>query len=232
MPFFIHRNRGFINILANPPYTIVKLVPLYPHPMFLEQTKREPSKKGWIEVIAGCMFSGKTEELIRRLKRAKIARQQVEIFKPSVEVRYDEVNIVSHDSNAIQSTPVPASSNILLLGHEVDVIGIDEAQFFDDQLPYVCETLANNGTRVIVAGLDMDYLGKPFGPMPQLLAIADYISKVHAICISCGDLATHSHRIVNDGSLILLGEKDSYIPLCRTCYVKEQKSVMYEGQTA
>lgn len=214
------------------PYTIVKLVPLYPHPMFLEQTKREPSKKGWIEVIAGCMFSGKTEELIRRLKRAKIARQQVEIFKPSVEVRYDEVNIVSHDSNAIQSTPVPASSNILLLGHEVDVIGIDEAQFFDDQLPYVCETLANNGTRVIVAGLDMDYLGKPFGPMPQLLAIADYISKVHAICISCGDLATHSHRIVNDGSLILLGEKDSYIPLCRTCYVKEQKSVMYEGQTA
>jgi thymidine kinase len=218
--------------LANPPYTIVKLVPLYPHPMFLEQTKREPSKKGWIEVIAGCMFSGKTEELIRRLKRAKIARQQVEIFKPSVEVRYDEVNIVSHDSNAIQSTPVPASSNILLLGHEVDVIGIDEAQFFDDQLPYVCETLANNGTRVIVAGLDMDYLGKPFGPMPQLLAIADYISKVHAICISCGDLATHSHRIVNDGSLILLGEKDSYIPLCRTCYVKEQKSVMYEGQTA
>lgn len=178
------------------------------------------------------MFSGKTEELIRRLKRAKIARQQVEIFKPSVEVRYDEVNIVSHDSNAIQSTPVPASSNILLLGHEVDVIGIDEAQFFDDQLPYVCETLANNGTRVIVAGLDMDYLGKPFGPMPQLLAIADYISKVHAICISCGDLATHSHRIVNDGSLILLGEKDSYIPLCRTCYVKEQKSVMYEGQTA
>ena len=218
--------------MANPPYTIVKLVPLYPHPMFLEQTKREPSKKGWIEVIAGCMFSGKTEELIRRLKRAKIARQQVEIFKPSVEVRYDEVNTVSHDSNAIQSTPVPASSNILLLGHEVDVIGIDEAQFFDDQLPYVCETLANNGTRVIVAGLDMDYLGKPFGPMPQLLAIADYISKVHAICISCGDLATHSHRIVNDGSLILLGEKDSYIPLCRTCYVKEQKSVMYEGQTA
>ena len=218
--------------MANPPYTIVKLVPLYPHPMFLEQTKREPSKKGWIEVIAGCMFSGKTEELIRRLKRAKIARQQVEIFKPSVEVRYDEVNIVSHDSNAIQSTPVPASSNILLLGHEVDVIGIDEAQFFDDQLPYVCETLANNGTRVIVAGLDMDYLGKPFGPMPQLLAIADYISKVYAICISCGDLATHSHRIVNDGSLILLGENDSYIPLCRTCYVKEQKSVMYEGQTA
>lgn len=200
--------------------------------MFLEQTKRDQPRKGWIEVIAGCMFSGKTEELIRRLKRAKIARQQVEIFKPSMEVRYDENNIVSHDANAIQSTPVPASSNILLLGHEVDVIGIDEAQFFDDQLPYVCETLANAGTRVIVAGLDMDYLGKPFGPMPHLLATADYISKVHAICISCGDLATHSHRIVNDGSLILLGEKDSYIPLCRSCFVKEQKSVMYEGLSA
>lgn len=200
--------------------------------MFLEQTKRDQPRKGWIEVIAGCMFSGKTEELIRRLKRAKIARQQVEIFKPSMEVRYDENNIVSHDANAIQSTPVPASSNILLLGHEVDVIGIDEAQFFDDQLPYVCETLANAGTRVIVAGLDMDYLGKPFGPMPHLLATADYISKVHAICISCGDLAAHSHRIVNDGSLILLGEKDSYIPLCRSCFVKEQKGVVLEGLSA
>ncbi len=200
--------------------------------MFLEQTKRDQPRKGWIEVIAGCMFSGKTEELIRRLKRAKIARQQVEIFKPSMEVRYDENNIVSHDANAIQSTPVPASSNILLLGHEVDVIGIDEAQFFDDQLPYVCETLANAGTRVIVAGLDMDYFGKPFGPMPHLLATADYISKVHAICISCGDLATHSHRIVNDGSLILLGEKDSYIPLCRSCFVKEQKGVVLEGLSA
>ena len=199
--------------------------------MFLEQTKREQPKKGWIEVIAGCMFSGKTEELIRRLKRAKIARQQVEIFKPSIEQRYDEMNIVSHDATAIQSTPVPASSNILLLGHEVDVIGIDEAQFFDDQLPYVCETLANAGTRVIVAGLDMDYLAKPFGPMPQLLAIADYITKVHAICINCGDLATHSHRLVNDDSLILLGEKESYVPLCRTCFVKEQKSIALEGHT-
>ncbi|MBK7889083.1 MAG: thymidine kinase [Bacteroidetes bacterium] len=200
--------------------------------MFLEQTKRDLPKRGWIEVIAGCMFSGKTEELIRRLKRAKIARQQVEIFKPSIELRYDEVNIVSHDANAIQSTPVPASSNILLLGHEVDVIGIDEAQFFDDQLPYVCETLANSGTRVIVAGLDMDYLGKPFGPMPQLLAIADYVSKVHAICISCGDLATHSHRHVKDSSLILLGEKESYLPLCRSCFVREQKNIAMENQIA
>ena len=200
--------------------------------MFLEQTKRDLPKRGWIEVIAGCMFSGKTEELIRRLKRAKIARQQVEIFKPSIELRYDEVNIVSHDANAIQSTPVPASSNILLLGHEVDVIGIDEAQFFDDQLPYVCETLANSGTRVMVAGLDMDYLGKPFGPMPQLLAIADYVSKVHAICISCGDLATHSHRHVKDSSLILLGEKESYVPLCRSCFVREQKNIAMENQIA
>lgn len=200
--------------------------------MFLEQTKRDQPRKGWIEVIAGCMFSGKTEELIRRLKRAKIARQEVEIFKPAIENRYDETSVVSHDANAIPSTPVPASSNILLLGHQVDVIGIDEAQFFDDQLPYVCETLANSGTRVIIAGLDMDYLGKPFGPMPQLLAIADYITKVHAICISCGDLATRSHRIVSDASLILLGEKDSYVPLCRGCFAREQKPVVAEGVNA
>jgi thymidine kinase len=193
--------------------------------MFLEQTRKHSTSKGWIEVIAGSMFSGKTEELIRRLKRAKIARQQVENFKPGMETRYDDVNIVSHDANTILSTPVPNSSNILLLGHEVDVIGIDEAQFFDDQLPYVCETLANAGTRVIVAGLDMDYLGKPFGPMPALLAIADYITKVHAICMNCGDLATHSFRTVQDPSLILLGEKESYIPLCRTCFVKQMRQV-------
>lgn len=192
--------------------------------MFLEQSRRQGVRKGWIEVIAGCMFSGKTEELIRRLKRAKIARQQVEIFKPSVDLRYDETKIVSHDASYIQSTPVPASSNILLLGNDVDVIGIDEAQFFDDQIAYVCETLSNNGTRVIVAGLDRDYLGKPFGPMPSLLAIADYVTKVHAICMNCGDLATHSHRIVAGEALILLGEKDSYIPLCRSCFVKEQKA--------
>lgn len=192
--------------------------------MFLEQTRKNLPKKGWIEVIAGSMFSGKTEELIRRLKRAKIAKQQVEIFKPGIDQRYDEANIVSHDSNWIQSTPVPSSSNILLLGHEVDVIGIDEAQFFDDNLPAVCEQLANNGTRVIVAGLDMDYLGKPFGPMPHLLAIGDYITKVHAICMHCGDLATHSHRTVEDTSLVLLGEKESYIPLCRACFVKQTKT--------
>jgi len=200
--------------------------------MFIEKTKREQPRKGCIEVVAGCMFSGKTEELIRRLKRAKIARLKVEIFKPSIEQRYDEVQIVSHDSNSIQSTPVPASANILLLGHDVDVIGIDEAQFFDDQLPYVCETLANGGARVIIAGLDMDYLGKPFGCMPHLLAIADFVTKVHAICMTCGDLATHSHRIVKDDSLILLGEKDSYIPLCRTCFVNEQQSVAARSNSA
>ncbi len=166
------------------------------------------------------MFSGKTEELIRRLKRARIAKQKVEIFKPIVDQRYDIVNIVSHDATSILSTPIPASSNILLLSHDVDVVGIDEAQFFDNELPNVCEQLANSGLRVIVAGLDMDFTGKPFGPMPQLLAIADYITKVHAICMHCGDLANHSFRTVADNSLIVIGEKESYIPLCRSCFVK------------
>lgn len=196
--------------------------------MFLEQTKLNSQRKGWIEVVTGSMFSGKTEELIRRLKRAQIAKQHVEIFKPAIERRYDEVNIVSHDANQIPSTPVPSSSNILLLGNGVDVIGIDEAQFFDDQLPYVCETLANNGTRVIIAGLDMDYLGKPFGPIPVLLAIADYITKVHAICMTCGDLANHSFRTTHDEELIVLGEKESYIPLCRSCFVKKMRNVSNE----
>jgi thymidine kinase len=193
--------------------------------MFLEQAKDTEKRKGWIEVVCGSMFSGKTEELIRRLKRAKIAKLQVEIFKPMVDKRYDETNIVSHDSNAIHSTPVPSSSSILLFGSNVDVIGVDEAQFFDNELPNVCEQLANSGTRVIVAGLDMDFLGKPFGPMPHLLAIADYITKVHAICMHCGDLATHSYRTSKDEALILLGEKESYIPLCRSCYVREMKLV-------
>lgn len=188
--------------------------------MFLENAKANNPKKGWIEVISGSMFSGKTEELIRRLKRAKIAKQTVEIFKPKVDTRYDEINIVSHDANIILSTPVPLSSNILLLSQNVDVVGIDEAQFFDDELPNVCSILANNGMRVIVAGLDIDYLGKPFGPMPKLLAIADYVTKVHAICMHCGDLAHHSHRTVADDSLIVLGEKESYIPLCRSCFNK------------
>jgi thymidine kinase len=188
--------------------------------MFLENAKANNPKKGWIEVISGSMFSGKTEELIRRLKRAKIAKQTVEIFKPKVDNRYDETNIVSHDSNFILSTPVPMSSNILLLSQNVDVVGVDEAQFFDDELPNVCSQLANSGMRVIVAGLDIDYLGNPFGPMPKLLAVADYVTKVHAICMHCGDLAHHSHRTVADSSLIVLGEKESYIPLCRSCFNK------------
>jgi len=189
--------------------------------MFIEnETKRTP-RAGWIEVICGSMFSGKTEELIRRLKRAKFAKQKVEIFKPSIDVRYDKEKVVSHDSREILSTPVPASSNILLLTSDVDVVGIDEAQFFDSELPRVCTQLANSGIRVIVAGLDMDFRGKPFGPMPDLLSIAEYITKVHAICLGCGSLAQYSHRTVSGDKQVMLGETESYQPLCRTCYNKE-----------
>lgn len=166
------------------------------------------------------MFSGKTEELIRRLKRAQFAKQKVEIFKPAVDTRYDETEVVSHDSNAIPSTPVPNSSNILILADDVEVVGIDEAQFFDMGLVNVCNQLANSGIRVIIAGLDMDYLGKPFGPIPNLLATAEYVTKVHAICMRCGELANHSHRFSEEDSLVALGEKDSYEPLCRACYGK------------
>lgn len=186
--------------------------------MFLENTINHSKRRGWIEVICGSMFSGKTEELIRRLKRAQLARQKVEIFKPEVDVRYDEVKVVSHDSNAIHSTPVPASGNILLMATDVDVVGIDEAQFFDMELVGVCNQLANSGIRVIVAGLDMDYKGRPFGPIPALLATAEYVTKVHAICLRCGNLANHSHRITNESSLVLLGETTNYEPLCRDCF--------------
>ncbi len=164
------------------------------------------------------MFSGKTEELIRRLKRAQIARQKVEIFKPEVDKRYHEIAVVSHDENQIHSTPVPASANIPLLVNEEEVIGIDEAQFFDMELVQVCNQLANNGLRVIVAGLDMDFKGKPFGPIPQLMATAEYITKVHAICVKCGNLANHSHRKSTAEELVMLGETDSYEPLCRDCF--------------
>lgn len=174
-------------------------------------------------MICGSMFSGKTEELIRRMKRAQFAKQSVEIFKPAVDTRYDDVKVVSHDSNSIHSTPVPASSNILLLASEVDVVGIDEAQFFDMGLVDVCNQLANSGVRVIVAGLDMDYLGKPFGPMPALLAIAEYVTKVHAICMRCGNLANHSHRMTAEEQLVLLGETNNYEPLCRDCFVEAKK---------
>lgn len=169
------------------------------------------------------MFSGKTEELIRRLKRAKFAKQKVEIFKPAVDTRYHEQKVVSHDSNEIPSTPVASSSNILLLTTEVDVVGIDEAQFFDLELTNVCNQLANSGVRVIIAGLDMDFLGNPFGPMPALMASAEYITKVHAICMRCGNLANHSHRITEESSLVVLGETNNYEPLCRDCFYQAQK---------
>ena len=185
--------------------------------MFIEPNIRG-DRRGWIEVICGSMFSGKTEELIRRLKRAKIANLKTEIFKPAIDVRYDVIKIVSHDENAIQSTPVDSSQTIMLLAQDVDVVGIDEAQFFDPEIANVCDELAFRGIRVIVAGLDMDYLGKPFGPMPQLLAVAEYVTKVHAICMKCGNLAHISHRIVDNSSRIMLGEQESYIPLCRVCY--------------
>lgn len=198
--------------------------------MFLESA----SKAGWIEVICGSMFSGKTEELIRRLKRAQFARQRVEIFKPKIDIRYSEEEVVSHDANSIRSTPVENSGNILLLTGEVDVVGIDEAQFFDANIVAVCQKLADNGIRVIVAGLDMDFLGKPFGPMPQLMAIAEYVTKVHAICVHCGNIAQHSHRLTANDRLVMLGEKDTYEPLCRHCFNKakneEQKQKSEAGR--
>ena len=183
----------------------------------------ETHRKGWIEVICGSMFSGKTEELIRRLKRAKYAKQRIEIFKPHVDIRYSADDVVSHDENAIPSTAVQSSSQILLLCSEVDVVGIDEAQFFDMEIVSVCNTLANRGIRVIVAGLDMDFKCNPFGPMPALIATAEYVQKVHAICLKCGNLAYVSHRLVKNDKQFLLGETDSYEPLCRDCYNKSQE---------
>lgn len=185
--------------------------------MFLEPHFRG-QRSGWIEVICGSMFSGKTEELIRRLKRAKYAQQRVEIVKPKIDTRYDDLHVVSHDANQILATPVGASKDILKLVEGVEVLGIDEAQFFDEDLPEVCQTLALQGIRVIIAGLDMDFRGVPFGPIPALLAVAEYITKVHAICPHCGNLATHSYRLSNDSNTVLLGEKDAYEPRCRKCY--------------
>lgn len=182
--------------------------------MFLENAK----KAGWIEVICGSMFSGKTEELIRRLKRAQFANQKVEIFKPALDVRYSKEEVVSHDAHAIPSTPVETADSILLLTGDVEVVGIDEAQFFDENIVGVCQLLANKGIRVICAGLDMDYLGKPFGPMPALMAVAEYVTKVHAICVRCGNLAHHSHRLAAGDKLVMLGEKDTYEPICRHCF--------------
>lgn len=188
--------------------------------MFLERDVSHHKNGGTIEVIAGSMFSGKTEELIRRLRRAKFARQKVEIFKPAMDTRYSEAEVVSHDENSIPSSPVENSANILLLTGNVDVVAIDEAQFFDKGLVEVCQKLADMGIRVIVAGLDMDFKGKPFGPMPDLMAIANYVSKVHAICVGCGSVAQFSHRLVSNDKQVLLGEQSEYEPLCRICYNK------------
>ena len=188
--------------------------------MFLENTVNQKEQFGWIEVIAGSMFSGKTEELIRRLRRAKFAKQKVEIFKPMIDTRYDDKSVISHDSNEIHSTPVPAAANIPILADDCDVVGIDEAQFFDDEIVKVCNDLANRGVRVIVAGLDMDFKGNPFGPMPALMATAEYVTKVHAVCTRTGNLANYSYRKAKGDELVLLGEVDEYEPLSRSAYYK------------
>ncbi|WP_298323655.1 thymidine kinase [uncultured Dokdonia sp.] len=188
--------------------------------MFLENTVNHKEQFGWIEVICGSMFSGKTEELIRRLKRAQFAKQKVEIFKPAVDTRYDEEMVVSHDSNQIRSTPVPAAANIPMLADGCDVVGIDEAQFFDDEIVQVCNDLANRGIRVIVAGLDMDFKGNPFGPMPNLMATAEYVTKVHAVCTRTGNLAQYSYRKAQSEDIVMLGETEEYEPLSRAAYFK------------
>lgn len=187
--------------------------------MFAENHK----KRGCIEVVCGSMFSGKTEELIRRLRRAQFANQKIEIFKPLVDNRYSDVEVVSHDSHSIKSKPIGSPSEMLSVDSETDIVGVDEAQFFDDSLVDVCQILANRGIRVVVAGLDTDYLGKPFGPMPRLMAVAEDVQKVHAICVKCGNLANHSHRLSKSKDLVVLGEKDVYEPLCRECFNKARK---------
>jgi len=191
--------------------------------MFLEKDSNSKQRMGWIEVVCGSMFSGKTEELIRRLNRARIAKQRVEIFKPLIDTRYSEENVVSHDAKAIRSIPVHSASEILFYVSQVDVVGIDEAQFFDDGLSSVCNQLADAGCRVIVAGLDMDFQGNPFGPIPKLMAVAEYVTKVHAICMECGSLAQYSHRKIAGDKLVMLGETESYQPLCRQCFLENRK---------
>ncbi len=188
--------------------------------MFLENTVNHKEQFGWIEVICGSMFSGKTEELIRRLKRAQMAKQKVEIFKPLIDVRYKGNKIISHDANEIQSTSVPAAADIRIFGETCDVVGIDEAQFFDDEIVTVCNELANKGVRVVAAGLDMDFKGNPFGPMPALMATAEYVTKVHAICTRTGNLAHYSFRKSKNDELVLLGETEAYEPLSRAAFFK------------
>lgn len=198
--------------------------------LYSEDHIHETNRRGRIEVVCGSMFSGKTEELIRRLKRAKFAKQRVEIFKPAIDTRYSQEDVVSHDSHSIASTPIDTSASILLFTSEIDVVGIDEAQFFDMGLIDVCNQLANDGVRVIVAGLDMDFRGNPFGPMPALCAIADEVSKVHAICVKCGQLASYSHRTVKNDKQVLLGETAEYEPLCRKCYLRATKADREEAE--
>lgn len=192
--------------------------------MFLENTVNAKEQFGWIEVVCGSMFSGKTEELIRRLKRAQFAKQSVKIFKPEIDVRYDENMVVSHDANEIQSTPVSAAANILALADGCNVVGIDEAQFFDNEIVGVCNDLANKGIRVIIAGLDMDFKGNPFGPMPNLMAIAEYVTKVHAVCTRTGNLAHYSYRKNQNEDLVLLGETNAYEPLSRAAYYNAMRT--------
>ena len=199
--------------------------------MFLENTVNTKEQFGWIEVICGSMFSGKTEELIRRLKRAQFAKQKVEIFKPDIDVRYGGDRVVSHDANEILSTPVPTASNIPLLADGCDVVGIDEAQFFDDEIVNVCNVLANKGVRVIVAGLDMDFKGSPFGPMPNLMATAEYVTKVHAVCTRTGNLAQFSYRKGNNDALVLLGEVNEYEPLSRAAFYKAMGGERSQDET-
>ena len=191
--------------------------------MFLENTVNINEQFGWIEVICGSMFSGKTEELIRRLKRAQFAKQKIEIFKPSIDLRYNDELVTSHDQNQIRSTPVPAAANIPILADGCDVVGIDEAQFFDNEIIKVCNDLANTGIRVIVAGLDMDYQGNPFGPMPGLMATAEYVTKVHAVCTRTGNLANYSYRTSSKDDLVILGEKENYEPLSRSAFFNVKK---------
>jgi thymidine kinase len=198
--------------------------------MFLENTDNRGRRQGWIEVVCGSMFSGKTEELIRRMRRAEFAKMKVEIFKPRIDNRYHEEDVVSHNQTSIRSTVVDHSSQLLLLTGDVEVIGIDEAQFFDDGLPEVCNQLANQGIRVIIAGLDMDYMGRPFGPMPHLLAIAEFVTKVHAICVQTGNLANYSYRHVPGDSVVQLGEKESYVPLSRMAYTQAMQQRKHEDK--
>ncbi|MFM7233613.1 MAG: thymidine kinase [Flavobacteriales bacterium] len=198
--------------------------------MFLENTDNRGRRQGWIEVVCGSMFSGKTEELIRRMRRAEFAKMKVEIFKPRIDNRYHEEDVVSHNQTSIRSTVVDHSSQLLLLTGDVEVIGIDEAQFFDDGLPEVCNQLANQGIRVIIAGLDMDYMGRPFGPMPHLLAIAEFVTKVHAICVQTGNLANYSYRHVPGDSVVQLGEKESYVPLSRMAFTQAMQQRKHEDK--